>query len=365
MRSLSLSGRCSTSAPEYRKAKILDRIVEPERVILFRVPWIDDQGDVQVNRGLPHRDEQRDRSLQGRTALPPEREPGHPQVPGLRAGLQEQPHHPAHGRRQGRLGLRPQGQERQRGDAVLPELHDRALPPRGPQHRRAGRRHRRGRPRDRLPVRPVQAHRQRVHRRAHRQGPGLGRQPHPSRGDRVRSGLLRGQHAGDPRRDAEGQELPRVRLRQRGPVRRGEGARPRRQGAHPVRFRGLHLRRRGHHERKASTSSWISRTCAAAASRNTPTSIPRRSTRRSTPASTTTRCGTTRPMWRSPSATQNEVNGKGRPEPGQQQVLRGLRGAPTCPAPPEAIHVFLESKILYGSGQGPQTPAASRSAAWR
>ncbi len=38
--------------PEYRSAKILERIIEPERIILFRVPWLDDQGDVQVNRGF-------------------------------------------------------------------------------------------------------------------------------------------------------------------------------------------------------------------------------------------------------------------------------------------------------------------------
>ncbi|HPF34102.1 MAG TPA: NADP-specific glutamate dehydrogenase [Candidatus Krumholzibacteria bacterium] len=38
--------------PEYRKAKILERICEPERVIMFRVPWLDDNGDVQVNRGF-------------------------------------------------------------------------------------------------------------------------------------------------------------------------------------------------------------------------------------------------------------------------------------------------------------------------
>jgi glutamate dehydrogenase (NADP+) len=37
--------------PIYRKAKILERIVEPERVILFRVPWMDDSGEVHVNRG--------------------------------------------------------------------------------------------------------------------------------------------------------------------------------------------------------------------------------------------------------------------------------------------------------------------------
>ncbi|GBC60467.1 glutamate dehydrogenase [Desulfonema ishimotonii] len=38
--------------PEYRQAAILERIVEPERVILFRVPWVDDQGQVHVNRGF-------------------------------------------------------------------------------------------------------------------------------------------------------------------------------------------------------------------------------------------------------------------------------------------------------------------------
>ena len=37
--------------PEYRSAKILERIVEPERVIMFRVPWVDDRGEIQVNRG--------------------------------------------------------------------------------------------------------------------------------------------------------------------------------------------------------------------------------------------------------------------------------------------------------------------------
>lgn len=38
--------------PEYRKAKILERMVEPERVLMFRVPWMDDQGEVQINRGF-------------------------------------------------------------------------------------------------------------------------------------------------------------------------------------------------------------------------------------------------------------------------------------------------------------------------
>ena len=38
--------------PEYRQSKILERIVEPERVVMFRVPWMDDAGEVHVNRGF-------------------------------------------------------------------------------------------------------------------------------------------------------------------------------------------------------------------------------------------------------------------------------------------------------------------------
>src|SRR5438105_13944721 len=38
--------------PEYRHAKILQRIIEPERVIMFRVPWRDDQGNLHVNRAF-------------------------------------------------------------------------------------------------------------------------------------------------------------------------------------------------------------------------------------------------------------------------------------------------------------------------
>ncbi len=38
--------------PEFRSAKLLERIAEPERVLMFRVPWFDDRGEIQVNRGF-------------------------------------------------------------------------------------------------------------------------------------------------------------------------------------------------------------------------------------------------------------------------------------------------------------------------
>lgn len=44
--------RVLEARPEYRKRKVLERIIEPERVIMFRVPWTDDQGEVHVDRGF-------------------------------------------------------------------------------------------------------------------------------------------------------------------------------------------------------------------------------------------------------------------------------------------------------------------------
>ena len=37
--------------PEYQKARVLDRLTEPDRIIIFRVTWLDDAGRVQINRG--------------------------------------------------------------------------------------------------------------------------------------------------------------------------------------------------------------------------------------------------------------------------------------------------------------------------
>lgn len=38
--------------PKYKDAKVLERMVEPERVVMFRVPWVDDKGEIQVNKGF-------------------------------------------------------------------------------------------------------------------------------------------------------------------------------------------------------------------------------------------------------------------------------------------------------------------------
>ncbi|MGM0613555.1 MAG: Glu/Leu/Phe/Val dehydrogenase dimerization domain-containing protein, partial [Bacteroidota bacterium] len=38
--------------PQYKESKVLERIAEPERIIIFRVPWQDDKGKIQINRGF-------------------------------------------------------------------------------------------------------------------------------------------------------------------------------------------------------------------------------------------------------------------------------------------------------------------------
>ena len=186
---------------------------------------------------LPRGDEQRDRPVQGRPAVPPVGEPRAAEVPRLRAGLQERPDDAADGRGQGRRRLRPQGPLRRRGDAVLPVLHDRAPAPHRPVHRRPRRRHRGRRSRDRLPVRPVQEDPQRVHGGAHRQGDELGRVARPSGGHRLRRRVLRRGDARDPRRTPGAQGLPRERLGQRRAVHGREAARSATRSRSPCRTR--------------------------------------------------------------------------------------------------------------------------------
>ena len=235
----------------YHRYQILRRIAEPDRVVSFRVCWEDDARQHPRAARLARAEQQRHRALQGRHPLPPQRHRERAQVPGLRADLQEQPHRVADGRRQGRGQLQPARQVRPRGHALLPVLHDRALPPCRARHRRAGRGHRRRGARDRLHVRPVQAHHQPLQRRPHRQGAGVRRQPDPHRGDGLRRGLLPREHARACRRFGRRQGVPGVRLGQRGDACRREDQPARRQGRDPFRFRRLRPRPRRHRRRQA------------------------------------------------------------------------------------------------------------------
>ena len=85
--------------PEFEKAKIVERIVEPERITTFRVPWVDDKGEVQVNIGY---------RVQFNSAIGPYKGG----LPGIRTDIQECTYHAAYGRWQGRFRLCPSRQER-------------------------------------------------------------------------------------------------------------------------------------------------------------------------------------------------------------------------------------------------------------
>ena len=66
---------------KYRKEALLERLVEPERQIKFRVPWVDDAGTGSGKHRLPCTVQQRHRTIQGRPAPSPLCKPGDHQVP--------------------------------------------------------------------------------------------------------------------------------------------------------------------------------------------------------------------------------------------------------------------------------------------
>ena len=79
--------------PEYEKAGVLERIVEPERIIKFRVAWVDDEGKVQVNRGYRIQFNSAIGPYKGGLRFHPTVNRVRRQVPWLRADSQELPDH--------------------------------------------------------------------------------------------------------------------------------------------------------------------------------------------------------------------------------------------------------------------------------
>ena len=106
--------------PEFEEAALLERIIEPERIIQFRVPWVDDSGKVQVNRGFRVEYNSAIGPYKGGLRFNPTVTLGMLKFLGFEQIFKNSPDHPAHGRRQGRLRLRPEGQVRQRDHALLP-----------------------------------------------------------------------------------------------------------------------------------------------------------------------------------------------------------------------------------------------------
>ena len=144
--------------PQYEAAGILERIVEPERQIMFRVPWVDDNGKVQVNRGFRVQFNSAIGPYKGGLRLHPSVNLGIIKFLGFEQIFKNSLTGLPIGGGKGGSDFDPKGKSDREIMALLPELYDRAVPPHRPRHRRARRRHRRRRPGDRLHVRPVQAH---------------------------------------------------------------------------------------------------------------------------------------------------------------------------------------------------------------
>ena len=96
--------------PEYAEARILDRMVEPERVIMFRVPWRDDHGQVQVNRGFRIEMNSAIGPYKGGLRFHPSVNLGILKFLAFEQTFKNSLTGASHGRRQGRLGLQSQGQ---------------------------------------------------------------------------------------------------------------------------------------------------------------------------------------------------------------------------------------------------------------
>ncbi len=252
--------------PEYEKAGLIERLVEPERIITFRVPWVDDQGKVQVNRGYRVQFNSAIGPYKGGLRFPPVNQGiikflGFEQI--FKNSLTGLPI----GGGKGGSDFDPQGQDRHGSHALLPELYDRAVPPHRPdtdvpagdigvggreigymfgQYKRLTQR-----PRACSPARALTY------------GGSLARTEATGYGlCYFTAEMLK--HDGN---DTRGQDRGHLRLRQRGHLRLREGSRAGRQGGHHVRLQRLCLRPRRHRSGRRQADL---RKCAAAGSRSTP-----------------------------------------------------------------------------------------------
>ena len=97
--------------PEYEEAGLLERLVEPERGITFRVVWVDDSGKVQVNKGYRYEFNSAIGPYKGGLEIRTERISWNHQVLRFRTNLQELPDRTSYRRRQGRCRLRSERQK--------------------------------------------------------------------------------------------------------------------------------------------------------------------------------------------------------------------------------------------------------------
>ena len=125
--------------PEYEKNAILERIVEPDRLVTFKVPWVDDTGEYHVNRGFRVQFNNAIGPYKGGLRLHPSVNLGIIKFLGFEQIFKNSLTGLPIGGGKGGSDFDPKGKSDREIMALLPELHDRAVPP----HRRGHRRSRR------------------------------------------------------------------------------------------------------------------------------------------------------------------------------------------------------------------------------
>ena len=80
--------------PEFEKAKLIERLVEPDRIITFKVPWVDDNGEIQVNLGYRV---QFNNAIQRRNKIPCIGKSFHIEIPRIRTNIQKCTDHSTYG----------------------------------------------------------------------------------------------------------------------------------------------------------------------------------------------------------------------------------------------------------------------------
>ena len=126
--------------PEYEEASLLERLVEPERVIMFRVPWIDDEGKVQVNRGYRVEFNSAIGPYKGGLRFNPTVTVGMLKFLGFEQIFKNALTTLPMGGGKGGSDFDPKGKSNREIMAFCQSFHDRALPPHRTQHRRPRRR---------------------------------------------------------------------------------------------------------------------------------------------------------------------------------------------------------------------------------
>ena len=332
--------------PEFREAKILERIVEPERAIMFRVPWMDDKGEIHIQKGYRIEFNSAIGPYKGGLRFHPSVNIGILKFLGFEQVFKNSLTTLPMGGGKGGCDFDPKGKS---DDEVMRfcQCFMSELFRHIGRHGRPRRRHRRGRPRDRLHVRPVQEARN--HFDGVLTGKGLNWGGILIRPEATGYGCVyfAAGVARHPRRQLQGQDRAGLRLGQRRAVRGREGHHlggkvvtlSDSDGLHPrpggIDAREARLRPRSQ-ERQARPHRRVRQASSKAKFIATTQAGP-------------TRCGTSRCDAAFPSATQNEINAKDAETLLKNGCICVAEGA-NMPTAPEASSV-PRKKALYGPGK--------------